>query len=320
MYKKSIIIYILMACFLFSGCMSTKSSSANYKNSQIQIIEQGQNAPDDIYKNIPRRPLSNENDFIDYCISLIGKPLPDGYVNREENVYTRTMINEIDKTSVVVVVQTNNNVVTYSSFGMNTENYSLANSFCDFYRDYIIAKGFKYDNSYYSPSNNKRYYNNSFDIVILTPNINGNIINTGLSFGSIQEQKKIGGLYVRDGFDILFEKYFSLFGTKVTNYMERTYNGSFKIDEFYSDDIQSQFNVIAFLDQEQKIKELNIIVNYRTAIDGVYLIESLTESNVYKNIDKLREGRKIFGNYLSYYFEIYIPELDDPLVIFIVKR
>lgn len=308
---------LIIIVLLFSNCVTSGTHSTYTR--PLTAIEQRNTLPDDYYNNIPRRPISNENDFIDYCISLLDKLLPRGYERREDNIFTRSMINEIDGTQVTVVVQIINNVVALSSFGMNTGSYSLARSFCDFYRDYIIAKGFIYDASYYSSNNNRRYYKDNYDIVILTPNISGSIINTGLSFGIVQNNNE-NAINLRDGFDILFERFFSLFGTRVTSYIERTYNGSYLIEQFYTNDVHLQFNIVAFLDQEQRIRELNIIINFRNAIDGIYLLDSLTESNVYKNMNKLREGRKIIGNNLDYYFEIYMPNPDEPLVIFIVKR
>ena len=39
------------------------------------------------YDNLNKKPNNNENDFIDYCFSLIEKSVPYGFIDRGDNTY-----------------------------------------------------------------------------------------------------------------------------------------------------------------------------------------------------------------------------------------
>lgn len=323
--KVFINICLFIAIFsIFLGCSTTEPQKTYDSRTSTPSVAPKNSLPDDPYKNIPRRPLTNENDFIDYCLNLLGKPLPYGYNRRNGDIYTRSMVNEIDDTQVTVVLEIKNSIVFSSAFGMNTEHYAIARSFCDFYRDYIVAKGYNYDASYYSANNDRRYFNNDYNIIILSPNISGAITNAGLLFTlnqTISNNANTIRVKDKDGFDKLFDRFFSLFGTKVTNYIEKAYNGSYKIEEFYADDVKLQFNLVAFLDSEQRINKLHIIINSRDVEDGIYLLQSIFNSATYNKMEKVRQGNTLIAKYLNYNIMIRFPEepTKEPLLIFIEK-
>lgn len=146
------------------------------------------------YKYLSKKPNKNDKDFIDYCISLIGSEVPYGFTEQEPNLYSRIMINTIDERDATVVLGIDNNEIVIAGFGINTTDYNLAKSYSDFYRNYIIAKGFIYDNEYLTSTNDKVYYNDNYYITIITPNYrdSNTKIYTGLLFQKFtnNEQKQ----------------------------------------------------------------------------------------------------------------------------------